>query len=137
MYPTPKLTASVTYLQNYTIFCTQRENVYKINRRCWHLVLDCCVVQALQSNTLNSAYNEVAFNEKSAITKENLCTKYTPFTYKYIILNKKLPITKQNLCIIFFIIDRVECSSNCLVLIMHRQLGSYLLDIRESCGQTA
>ena len=27
--------------------------------------------------TLNSAYNEVAFNENSAITKENLCTKYT------------------------------------------------------------
>ena len=40
----------------------------------------------------NSAYIEVAFNEKSAITKENLCTKYTPFTYKYIALNKKLPI---------------------------------------------
>ena len=28
-------------------------------------------------HTLNSAYNEVAFNEKSAITKENLHTKYT------------------------------------------------------------
>ena len=61
------------------------------------------------SSTLNSAYNEVTFNEKSAITKENLCTKYTPFTYKYIILNEKLPITKQNLCIFFFVIDRVEC----------------------------
>ena len=61
------------------------------------------------SATLNSAYNEVAFNEKSAITKENLCTKYTPFTYKYITLNEKLPITKQNLCIFFFIIGRVEC----------------------------
>ena len=62
------------------------------------------------SDTLNSAYNEVAFNEKSPITKENLCIKYTPFTYKYIALNKKLPITKQNLCIFFFIIGRVECS---------------------------
>ena len=29
-------------------------------------------------STLNSAYNEVAFNEKSAITKENLRTKYFP-----------------------------------------------------------
>ena len=54
--------------------------------------------------TLNSAYNEVAFNEKSAITKENLCTKYTPFTYKYIVLNENPPITKQNL-----VIDGVEC----------------------------
>ena len=27
--------------------------------------------------TLNSAYNEVAFNKKLAITKENLRTKYT------------------------------------------------------------
>ena len=60
-------------------------------------------------NTLNSAYNEVAFNEKLAITKENLCTKYTPFIYKYITLNEKPPITKQNLCIYFFIIGRVEC----------------------------
>ena len=62
-----------------------------------------------ESYTLNSAYNEVTFNEKSPITKENLCTKYTPFTYKYIILNEKPPITKQNLCIFFFIIGGVEC----------------------------
>ena len=60
--------------------------------------------------TLNSAYNEVAFNEKSAITKENLCTKYMPFTYKYIVLNENLPIMKQNLCIFFFVIHGVECS---------------------------
>ena len=53
-------------------------------------------------NTLNSAYNEVAFNEKSAITKENLRTKYTPFTYNDIALIDKLPIMKQNLCIFFF-----------------------------------
>ena len=33
-----------------------------------------CIVNAF---TLNSAYNEVAFNENSAITKENLRTKYT------------------------------------------------------------
>ena len=33
--------------------------------------------------------------------KENLCTKYTPFTYKYIALNEKPSITKQNLCIFF------------------------------------
>ena len=52
-------------------------------------------------NTLNSAYNKVAFNKKSAITKENLCTKYTPFTYKYITLNEKPPIMKQNLHIFF------------------------------------
>ena len=33
--------------------------------------------------------------------KENLCTKYTPFTYKYITLNEKPPIMKQNLHIFF------------------------------------
>ena len=33
------------------------------------------------TSTLNSTYNEVAFNEKLAIMKENLHTKYTPFTY--------------------------------------------------------
>ena len=40
--------------------------------------------------------------------KENLCTKYTPFTYKYITLNDKPPIMKQNLCIFFFIMGGVE-----------------------------
>ena len=39
--------------------------------------------------TLNSAYNEVTFNEKSAITKENLHTKYTPFTYNDVALNER------------------------------------------------
>ena len=56
----------------------------------------------MSSITLNSVYNEVAFNEKSAITKENLHTKYFPFTYKYITLNKKQPVMKENLCIFFF-----------------------------------
>ena len=56
----------------------------------------------LYIHTLNSAYNKVAFNEKLPITKENLSTKYTPFTYKYIALNKKPLIMKQNLCIFFF-----------------------------------
>ena len=64
------------------------------------------------TSTLNSAYNKVTFNEKSPITKENLCTKYTPFTYKYIILNEKLPIMKQNLRIFFFIIGGVECTTS-------------------------
>ena len=59
--------------------------------------------------TLNSIYNEVTFNEKSDIMKENLCTKYLPFTYKYIALNKKLPITRENIRIYFFVIGRVEC----------------------------
>ena len=59
--------------------------------------------------TLNSAYNKVTFNKKSPIMKENLCTKYTPFTYEHIALNEKLPITKQNLHIFFFVIGRVEC----------------------------
>ena len=54
--------------------------------------------------TLTSAYNEVTFNEKLPITKENLSTKYTPFTYKYIALNEKLPIMKQNLRHIFFLL---------------------------------
>ena len=60
-------------------------------------------------HTLNSTYNEVIFNEKLAIMKENLHTKYTPFTYKYVALNEKLPITKENLHI-FFIIGGVECN---------------------------
>ena len=47
--------------------------------------------------TLNSTYNKVAFNKKLAITKENLHTKYTPFTYNDVTLNEKLSITKQNL----------------------------------------
>ena len=49
----------------------------------------------------NSTYNEVAFNEKLAITKENLHTKYTPFTYNDVALNEKSPITKENLRIFF------------------------------------
>ena len=48
-------------------------------------------------NTLNSAYNEVTFNKKSAITKENLHTKHFPFTYNDVTLNKKPPIMKENL----------------------------------------
>ena len=63
----------------------------------------------LGKHTLNSAYNKVTFNEKWPVTKENVCTKYTTYTYKYIALNEKLPITKQNLHIFFFIIGRVEC----------------------------
>ena len=51
-------------------------------------------------HTLNSAYNEVTFNKKSAIMKENLHTKYTPFTYNDVMLNEKPPIMKQNLCIL-------------------------------------
>ena len=52
-------------------------------------------------STLNSAYNKVTFNKKSAITKENLCKKYTPSKYKHISLKEKPPIIKQNLHIFF------------------------------------
>ena len=52
---------------------------------------------------------KVAFNKKSAIRRENLHTKYTPFAYNDVTLNEKLPIMKQNLCIFFFIIGGVEC----------------------------
>ena len=41
--------------------------------------------------TLNSAYNKVAFNKKLAIMKENLHTKYTPFTIM------TSPLTKSHL----------------------------------------
>ena len=61
------------------------------------------VISCPDMYTLNSAYNEVTFNAKLAITKENLCTKYTPFTYKYIALNEKPPITKQNLHIFYLL----------------------------------
>ena len=63
-------------------------------------------------HTLNSAYKEVAFNEKSTIMKENLHTKYTPFTYNDIALVKKLSKMKQNLHIFFFVIGRVECTTS-------------------------
>ena len=56
----------------------------------------------MQQDTRNSAYNDVAFNEKLSITKENIHTKYISFTYKYVALNKKPPITKQYLRIFFF-----------------------------------
>ena len=42
-------------------------------------------------NTLNSTYNEVAFNEKLPITKQYLCTKYT-----YSPINKS-PLMKSHL----------------------------------------
>ena len=71
-----------------------------------HMYICVCVTHVLEFGwhdcTLNSAYNEVAFNEKSAITKENPRTKYTLFTYNDVALNEKPPITKQNLCIFFF-----------------------------------
>ena len=59
-------------------------------------------------STLKSAYNKVTFNEKLAIRKENLHTKYMPFTYNGVTLNEKPPIMKQNLHIFFFI--KVELS---------------------------
>ena len=41
--------------------------------------------------------------------KENLHTKYFPFTYNDVALNEKPPIMKENLCIFIFIIGGVEC----------------------------
>ena len=51
--------------------------------------------------TLYSTCNEVAFNEKLAIIKENLHTKYFPFTYNDVALDEKPPIMKENLHIFF------------------------------------
>ena len=59
-------------------------------------------------DTLNSTYNKVTFNQKLAIIKENLHTKYTPFTYNDITLYENPSIMKQNLHI-FFVIGRVGC----------------------------
>ena len=53
--------------------------------------LDLNIEEQNFTHTLNSTYNEVTFNKKSAIMKENIHTKYTPFTYKYIALNKMPP----------------------------------------------
>ena len=75
-----------------------------------YVYFKCACEHKLATSTLNSAYNEVTFNKKSPITKENLCTKYTPFSYKYVVLNEKPPKTKQNLRIFFFVIGRVECT---------------------------
>ena len=52
--------------------------------------------------TLNSTYNEVTCNEKLPIMKENFCTKYTPFTYKYVALNEKPPNNEAKSGHIFF-----------------------------------
>ena len=57
----------------------------------------------IKVHKLNSAYNKVTFNEKSAIMKENLCTKYFPFTYNDITLNEKPPIMKENFHIFFLL----------------------------------
>ena len=87
-----------------------------------------------ENNTLNSVYNEVTFNEKSATTKENLCTRYFPFTYKYVALNEKLPIMKENLCIFFLVIGRVECTrKNILdiVKIIHMHIHSTQMNALE------
>ena len=59
--------------------------------------------------TLNSTYNEVSLNGKSAIMKENH-TKYFPFTYNDVALNKKPLIMKEYHCIFVFIKGGVECS---------------------------
>ena len=67
-----------------------------------------CQGVSFRGHTLNSVYNEVAFNEQLAITKENLCIENFPFTYKYVALNEKPPITKENLHIFFFIIGGVQ-----------------------------
>ena len=75
------------------------------------------------TSTLNSVYNKVTFNEKSAITKENLCTKYFPFTHNYVALNEKPPIIKENLRIFFFVIGGVECSCQ-LFWIQTKQINS-------------
>ena len=53
---------------------------------------------------------EVAFNKKSAITKENLHTKYSPFTYNDVALNEKPSVTRENLHILFFVLGGVECT---------------------------
>ena len=72
-------------------------------------------------HTLNSAYNEVTFNKKSAIMKENICTKYTTNTYKYVVPNEKLLIMKQNLHIFFFVIGRLECICTCVRCLRFKQ----------------
>ena len=89
----------------------------------------------MQTNiTLNSAYNEVAFNEKSAIMKENLCTKYTLFTYNDVTLNEKPPITKQNLHIFFHYrwswvyithVDSMQNNITLLMWIQHKTILHY------------
>ena len=63
----------------------------------------------IPNSTLTSTYNEVTFNEKLAIMKENLHTKYFPLTYNDVTLNEKPPIMKENLCIFFFIMGGVKC----------------------------
>ena len=69
-------------------------------------------------STLNSAYNEVTLNKKSAIMKENIHTKYTPFTYNDLALNEKPPITKQNLHI-FFLLQAELSVWPCMALKLH------------------
>ena len=43
--------------------------------------------------------------------KENLHTKYFPFTYNDVTFNEKPPIMKENLCIFIFIIGGIKCNT--------------------------
>ena len=74
-----------------------------LKNQIWHSNMTFRTLWPYKPSTLNSTYNEVIFNKKSAIMKENVCTKYTTYTYKYVALNEKLPITKQNLHIFFLL----------------------------------
>ena len=88
----------------------QKESIYGLSKESKIFTKFNKYMQGLYSTpTLNSTYNEVTFNKKLVIMKENCQTKYTPFTYNDIALKEKLPIMKQNLCIFFFIIGGVEC----------------------------
>ena len=60
------------------------------------------------AGTLNSAYNEVTFNEKLTITKE-ISAPNIPHSPIMTALNEKPPLKEQNLHISFFVIGRVQC----------------------------
>ena len=69
--------------------------LHQWNKYCYHIDLisgaHIITLAPTVGSTLNSAFNEVAFNENSAITKENLRTKYT-----YSSINAS-PLTKSRL----------------------------------------
>ena len=68
--------------------------------------------------------------------KENLCTKYFPFTYNDITLNKKATYDVGKSPHIFFVIGGVECIMNGIVLCLILHIFTGTKDTNSSKKET-